>query len=355
MNRALLACASLLVLAAPLRSAAATRQAEAYFEVRTRAQLAETFTLTDLQTRPDLFAGRLVELRGTVLGVATTDTGTTLLVGAAGEGAPSYTIALPAGKDPSAWPFLTIGAGIRALCRVAPGENGTGTLELRLPVKEDEAAALERDRARSAAEEARKAAAVRRSTTPRTLGSRGLGGGTVARAAQPAYSDSQLVDIYSRAVRYFNGRLAPTTARHIASTIIQYSRRYDLDARLVMAVIACESNFNPYAVSPVGAQGLGQLMPGTAAGLGVSNSFDTRANLEGSTRLLKNHILNMKRGGRPDLDAVKLALACYNAGAGAVRKYKGIPPYKETQQYVKKITRLYWQMLQPEERTWNPD
>jgi len=111
-----------------------------------------------------------------------------------------------------------------------------------------------------------------------------------------------------------------------------------------MAVIACESNFNSHAVSPVGARGLGQLMPGTASGLGVGDSFDIEQNLDGSTRLLKDHIQNMSRSARSDEEAVKLALACYNAGAGAVRKYRGIPPYRETQNYVKKIMRLYHQM-----------
>jgi soluble lytic murein transglycosylase-like protein len=101
--------------------------------------------------------------------------------------------------------------------------------------------------------------------------------------------------------------------------------------------------------------GLGQLMPGTAAGLGVGNAWDASSNLEGSTRLLKSHINDMSAGGRPTKEAIKLALACYNAGAGAVRKYKGIPPYRETQNYVRKIIRLYWSMLPTSERTWNPD
>ena len=63
----------------------------------------------------------------------------------------------------------------------------------------------------------------------------------------------------------------------------------------------------------------------------------------------------MSRGGLPSKEAIKLALACYNAGAGAVKKYKGIPPYRETQNYVRKIIRLYWSMLPASERTWTPD
>jgi soluble lytic murein transglycosylase-like protein len=185
-----------------------------------------------------------------------------------------------------------------------------------------------------------------------------VSGGTVGQAVRPGepqYSEAEKLAMYASAVRYFNRRVAPETARSIAGSIIEYSRKYGLDARLVMAVIACESNFNPHAVSPKGAMGLGQLMPGTASGLGVGNAYNPRENLEGSTRLLRGHIASMEAGGRPPIEAVKLALACYNAGAGAVRKYRGIPPYKETQNYVAKITRLYWQMLRPSERTWNPD
>jgi soluble lytic murein transglycosylase-like protein len=151
---------------------------------------------------------------------------------------------------------------------------------------------------------------------------------------------------YRNAVMYFNRQLSIAEAGRIAQNIITYSNKHGLDARLVMAVIACESNFNEDAVSRVGAMGLGQLMPGTAAGLGVGNAFDQEENLEGSTRLLSGHIANMAaKNGRyqPTMEDIRLALACYNAGAGAVKKYGGIPPYRETQNYVKKITRLYYQ------------
>jgi soluble lytic murein transglycosylase-like protein len=154
---------------------------------------------------------------------------------------------------------------------------------------------------------------------------------------------ASILQQYAQAVLYFNPRLDPADASRIAQSIIVYSNHYGLDARLVMAVVAVESNFNANAVSRVGAMGLGQLMPGTASGLGVSDPWSPEQNIEGATRLLSGHIANMAAKA-PTVEAIKLALACYNAGAGAVKKHNGIPPYRETQNYVKKVTRLYYQM-----------
>ena len=112
-----------------------------------------------------------------------------------------------------------------------------------------------------------------------------------------------------------------------------YSRRYGLDERLVQAVIQIESGFRSEAVSTAGAEGLMQIMPATQKHLGVSNSFDPHQNIEGGVKYLKRMI---DRFG--DLD---LALAAYNAGPGNVEKYRGIPPFRETQNYVRKVLALY--------------
>ena len=360
MRAAFLTCTLALIAAAAPVHASAYPQADQYFAVRDHAQaVVETFSQEDVQTQAQKFMGKLLEVKGAVSGVFDSTTQGSLIL-QPGNG-PSITVMLPAGKRLTDFPILDVGNSVRLLCRVATMGDGaaSGSLEMVVAVKEYEASRIDEGRAKEVAakkaEEEKKAAAVARRQQPTTtrLGSRGM-------SASPArysgrYSRAQLIELYGGAVRYFNRRLSVGESQKIASLILDYSNRYDLDARLVMAVIACESNFNANAVSPVGAMGLGQLMPGTAAGLGVGNAWDASANLEGSTRLLKSHINDMSAGGRPTKEAIKLALACYNAGAGAVRKYKGIPPYRETQNYVRKIIRLYWSMLPSSERTWNPD
>lgn len=110
------------------------------------------------------------------------------------------------------------------------------------------------------------------------------------------------------------------------------SDRYRLDPDLVNSVIKAESGFNSHAVSPKGAQGLMQLMPGTASQLGVPNAFDPRANVEGGTRYLRELL------ERYNFDLVK-ALAAYNAGPQRVEQFRGVPPYYETRAYVARIVK----------------
>jgi soluble lytic murein transglycosylase-like protein len=108
---------------------------------------------------------------------------------------------------------------------------------------------------------------------------------------------------------------------------------YDMDANLIRAVMQAESAFHPYAVSRAGAEGLMQLMPELADEMGVGNSFDPRENIMGGVRYLKR-LLDYHDG---NLD---LALASYNAGPGNVERYGGVPPFRETRNYVKTIKQI---------------
>ncbi len=125
------------------------------------------------------------------------------------------------------------------------------------------------------------------------------------------------------------------TPGNVAELVKQYATHYGLDEGLVCAVIKCESNFNPNAVSPAGACGLMQLMPGTAEEMGVKRIFDPAENIAGGTQYLAQ-MLAIFNG-----DA-SLALAGYNAGPNAVKRHGGIPPYAETQTYVQRVLRA-WQ------------
>jgi soluble lytic murein transglycosylase-like protein len=123
---------------------------------------------------------------------------------------------------------------------------------------------------------------------------------------------------------------APVPPEQINQLVQQNADIWQVDPALIKSVIANESSFNANATSPVGAQGLMQLMPETAASLGVKNPYDPAQNVAGGTRYLRG-LLDRFKGD------TRLAVAAYNAGPGAVEKYGDVPPYAETQNYVKNV------------------
>lgn len=136
------------------------------------------------------------------------------------------------------------------------------------------------------------------------------------------------------AVSVHMGSFIPIRPEDAYENLIQdAARAYKLDPNLIRAVMRTESSFNPLAVSPVGAMGLMQLMPALAQELGVQNPFDPRQNVMGGAKYLRQ-LLDAHHGN------IRLTLASYNAGPGNVKRYRGIPPFRETRNYVRKITEL---------------
>ncbi len=157
----------------------------------------------------------------------------------------------------------------------------------------------------------------------------------------PYFTDTPQASGFKK-VRSYSGRYK-TVRRSLGSsasydrfspTVHAVAEQYGLDPALVLAVIKAESDFDPYAVSTKGAMGLMQLMPETAYRMGVGDILDPRANIEGGSRYLKQ-LLGLFDG---NLD---LSLAAYNAGENAVARYGDIPPYEETQTYVRRVQHFY--------------
>lgn len=134
--------------------------------------------------------------------------------------------------------------------------------------------------------------------------------------------------VLSQAVRTSAGSQSGDRAQ-INALISEAASRYGVDKRLVDAVVRAESNYNPRCVSRAGAKGLMQLMPENCRDFSVSDPFDPAQNIDGGVRHLKQML--------DTFGSLDLSLAAYNAGSGAVRRYGGIPPYRETQAYVDKI------------------
>jgi len=159
------------------------------------------------------------------------------------------------------------------------------------------------------------------------------------KAANPLLKDSRpykarLITKLNR--KYNNTHILKSNRERVYNNIInEAAKRYNVDAALIKAIIMAESNYNNKAISRRGAIGLMQLMPATADALGVEDIFDPAHNVNGGAKYIKQ-LLEQFNGN------LELALAAYNAGTTQVKKYNGIPPFKATRIYVKKVVEYYW-------------
>lgn len=301
----------------------------------------------------DTFVGtKTFEIRGTVRGSFRTDGGYTIMFERP-DGI-SHVIEAPGAPD---WLVESESQARLLVNATRPAANTAVSIRLLMAAPESDVKVVEdrywQEQAKKAA--AKKAAAAR---APKSSSSRyGNGGrpalyGPIGRGnASPGPSrtwvvpKSEVTGYYAGFIKKRNPRLSDGECWRIAQAVIGFSLSYRVDARLVMAILLVESDFNPSSLSHAGAMGLGQLMPGTAKSLGVVNAWDTTQNLYGSVRYLAKQLSDFNRRTNGSPEALVLAIAAYNAGPGAVRRHGGVPPYRETQRYVSKVMGVYRQLL----------
>ena len=272
-----------------------------------------TISLGEVKKNVSGRVGNVIELSGTVSGTIKSGGSCSFVLSCSGE-----SLIISADKIPEC---ASNGNTIRALVELGPKNVVClSDLKLRGAAYEWEVAKREKD---LAAKSVRPQPAPDRSRPE--LASRG--------GSKPSERIMAVFEPYRAAIAKLNPRLSKAQVEEITLSILTYSEYYGIDPRLVVALIIAESNFNINATSPKGAMGLGQLMPGTARGLGVRNAYDPKQNIAGCIKLMSGHL---NKYGH-----LSLALSAYNAGPGAVKKYGGVPPYRETQNYVAKVTAIY--------------
>ena len=131
-----------------------------------------------------------------------------------------------------------------------------------------------------------------------------------------------------------SGNTSSSSSTSLDAYFEEASEKYNVDVKLLKAIAHAESNFNPNATSSSGAMGVMQLMPSTAKSLGITDAYNAYDNIMGGAKVISQHLANYNGD-------VSLALAAYNAGSGNVAKYGGVPPFTETQNYIKKVLAYY--------------
>lgn len=301
-----------------------------------RKKVISSIAYETLKKDPKSYIGQVFELRGSVSGILKNGGGNCIVIASN-----IVNVDTPPVDNP--------GADLACLVKIGPGcEYSLSDLQMVACTYNADIKRVEEDAKRAAeaaaAEKAARVKAALAKTAQQVIQKPEISkpsGKSVSLDAE------DMVSIYKKAIKGFNRKLSDTQTDTIARSVLGFSYRYKIDPRLVCAVILAESHFKIGATSSAGAQGLGQLMPSTAAGLGVNNAYDPVENVYGSVRYIKG-MLDRMSGNKKWNDLtwydLGLAIAAYNAGPGAVKKHGGIPPYKETQAYVRRVTSIYKQL-----------
>jgi soluble lytic murein transglycosylase-like protein len=309
-----------------LIGAASADTLNAYIKARKQYGINTATTSLALDT---LVGGAVMEIKGQVRGAFTMDGQTSLLLEVPG----ANPIIVKGGEMPGWIKFPQAHARILVKANRATEFASLDATVLAF-VEEGAMVEWEKGIVAGAAKAARPSGNIRQ---PLPKASRG--GDTREWNLQP----HEAIPIYANFIQGYNPRLTAVKATEIATALINFSVEFGVDARLITAMVLVESGFNPSARSHAGAMGLGQLMPGTARGMGVRDAYNATENLWGTVRLIRGHLDKYSTSsiGGGKYDELVLALAAYNAGGGAVKRHNGVPPYRETQNYIKKVTSWY--------------
>ena len=337
-----------------------------FVRLRTSKHTNRTLTYAQVQSSPTKYVGKILELKGTVGGTIGSDDSLSIMLQLAASSesdTPASTmLEIPPAEAPVVREFAT--PSLRVLVQIGENSNSNVVpLKVLAVAHESAVAAIERaeqaklDAAAKAAELKRLEQARWHATASRSVHSR-----TVSTGPDPRFMPGQSGDFsgglsprarplftpYSSYIARINPKLNAGQVGTIAYHLLNFADRYDVDPRLVVSMIIAESEFDPNCTSHTGAMGLGQLMPSTARDLGVNNPYDPVQNLGGSVAYLRSRLAlfadKSMPGGGMSIEQAALAMAAYNAGENAVKKYNGIPPYRETQAYVRRVISLYRQL-----------
>jgi hypothetical protein len=309
-----------------------------YLSLRKKHAIVRAVSMTDLDA---LMGSKVIEIAGKVYGVMELDGKTSISVQCAGN---SVVVI-----DASSVPDWLKGGQIdaRILVKASRTEQfGALTADfmgaaIEAEVSRFEAPPVKATSGKTSSGKSSSGSPIRGDITSRGTKRGGSTSSPPSSGSKPTvYSGEKIVQIYASFIKNHNKRLSVNQAYEIGEAVIGWSRKFNVDARLVMALLIAESDFNPKDISHTGAMGLGQLMPETARELGVRNPWNTNENLYGVVKLLRQHI-DRYGAGEDNWNRLALALAAYNAGPGAVKKHGGVPPYRETQNYVRKVIRIF--------------
>jgi soluble lytic murein transglycosylase-like protein len=355
-TRALLRPFAALALASYVAPSAVAAPATDYLALRRKIGYDRKLTYSEAARDWIIHVGKAFEVAGTLNGHMRSQTGVAFMITMA-DGTALTLEAPPA--DHTQITQATASA-LRVLVRIREGSLGNVVpLETIATADDGEVRFRERLAQEREARLAAQAAARRAPRPPQTPASYGVQGsnmrvrpiaGTVAGLSEMArkYLSPEAQSIYQTYARFiagWNKRLRPDQVDAIAVSILYFADRHRVDPRLIVALIIAESDFNPQSTSHKGAMGLGQVMPDEARAFRLTNPYDPIQNVRVSVNMLRMKLDMYREQGVPNgqmtMRQISLAMAAYNAGAGAVKKHGGIPPYRETQRYVQRVLKLY--------------